>query len=129
MIHADTSDIQRLAADLSALGKARVATVRGVAVVEESLERIEADARESAPKKRLPHYAETITHDVTIGGLGGSVVGEVGPDKDVNGQARLAHIFEYGTSRLAPRADVLTAFDREIPNFLAAVEEAGGITL
>lgn len=131
MIHADTSDIQRLAADLSALGHTRVATVRGAAVIEESLERIQADARQAAPKTRLPRYADTITHDVTIGGLGGSVAGEVGPDRSVNGQARLAHIFEYGAPKIdfAPRPHIGPAFDREIPNFLAAVEDAGGSIL
>lgn len=122
MIDADLSELDVLAADLSQAGIS--AGFKVARVVEEWGQDVETQAREWAPRKRLPHYARTITHDVTV--VGSAVVGEVGPDKQVNGQASLAHIFEYGTSDLAPRAHVGPAHDRAIPGTVRKLEKLGG---
>lgn len=118
----DFSELNTLAHDLTEAGL--LAGVRALKVVEKSAQRIEDQAKEWAPRKRLPHLANTITHDVTV--QPGMVVGEIGFDRDVNGQARLAHLFEYGTSDMAPRASIGPAFDLESPAFVAGLEDAAG---
>jgi hypothetical protein len=118
----DLSELNTLAADLTEAGV--LVGVRSLKVVDASAQRIEEQARTFAPRKNLPHYAKTITHDVTV--EGDHIVGEIGPDKDVNGQARLAHLFEYGTSHLAPRSHLGPALDREGPAFIAALAEIAG---
>jgi hypothetical protein len=121
VIHADTSDLNVLAVDLAQAGLA--AAGRAMVVVEDSSQRIEDQGREWAPKTGLPHYARTITHDVTVEGL--AIVGEIGPDPAVNGQALLAHILEYGSANNAPFAHLGPALDRETPNFVDTMAEAG----
>lgn len=114
-------DLDMLAADLARAGV--FAGTRAVTVLEESAARIEAHARDQAPRTRLPHLAATITHDVTVGA---SIVAEIGADKDVNGQAKLAHIFEYGTSALPPRPFLGPALDLEEPRFASGIEDITG---
>lgn len=121
MIDVDVSEINTLAADIAEAGV--VAGFKIVGVVEDSCRNVEEQAKAFAPRTRLPHYARTITHDVTVGT---EIVGEVGPDADVNGQANLAPIFEYGTADLAPRAHMGPAFDREVPEFVRRVADIGG---
>lgn len=122
MIEVDVSEINTLAADIAEAGV--TAGFKIVGVVEDSCRKVEEQAKSFAPRKRLPHYAGTITHDVTVGA--GEIVGEVGPDADVNGQAKLAPIFEYGTAEFAPRAHMGPAFDREVPEFVRRVAAIGG---
>lgn len=125
MIDVDVSELNNLAVDLSGAGV--LAGIRVLGAMEKSAERIETDARAWAPRKRMPRYARTITHDIAVGA--GEIVAEIGPDAEVNGQAKLAPIFEYGTSEVAPRAHVGPALDREIPTFVDAVKEIGGSVL
>lgn len=117
-----SSDLNTVAVDLAEA--ALLADVRVAATVEQSAARIEDQAKEWAPRKRLPYYARTVTHDVTV--EPGAVVAEIGPDKDINGQAGLAHIFEYGTATLAPRAHLGPALDRESPAFVSRLEDVAG---
>lgn len=121
----DTSDLDHLAVDLAAAGAA--VAVKVVPALEHSAQNIEDQAREWAPKTRTPHYPATITHDVTPGVAG--PVAEIGPDKNINGQAKLAHLFEYGSVNNAPFAHIGPAFDREVPDFVEAVGVAGGDVL
>lgn len=94
-------------------------------VVHRGANNIVRDARDNAPKSAVArHYPRTITYDIvenddTIGA-------EIGPDRDLNGQAKLANIFEYGTGRHAPRPHLGPALDRELPAFERFVAEAGG---
>lgn len=120
----DFSELNELVRDLEHGGL--LAGVRAAKVVEDSSQRVEDQAKEWAPRKRVPHYARTITHDVTVGA--GSIVGEIGPDADVNGQAKLAPIFEYGVASrgFAARAHMGPALDREIPNFIDGLGDAAG---
>jgi hypothetical protein len=118
----DASEMDHLIGDLTGAGL--LAGARAVAVVKASAKRIEDQAKEWAPRRRLPHYARTITHDIEIGA--GKVTAEIGPDSDVNRQANLAPIFEYGTSRVGPRAHMGPALDRETPKFEKGVEDVGG---
>lgn len=122
MIDVDISEINDLAADIAEAGV--LAGFKIVAVVEESCQKVEADAKAFAPRKNLPHYARTITHDVTIGA--GEIVGEVGADADINGQAKLAPILEWGTDKFPPHAHHGPVFDREVPNFVKRVSDVGG---
>lgn len=115
-------DLNRLAADLSDAGVRIGWRVHGI--VEETAGEIEEQAKEWAPRKRLPHYARTINHTTTI--EPGAVVAEIGPDADVNGQAKLGPVFEYGTAETAPRAHVGPSFDRSIPGFTTKIADAGG---
>lgn len=121
----DFSDLNDLEADLRQAGV--IAGVKALKVVEDSCQRIEEAARPWVPRKRLPHLANTLNHDVTV--EGGAIVGEVGFDRTVNKQANLAHLFEYGTSKLAPRASIGPAFDIEQPTFAKNIEEIGGEVL
>lgn len=123
---ADFSELNRLAADLSHAGVRAAFAVRPA--LEQSARRIEDDAKRFAPRSArtsLPHYADTINHDVSVG-ADGHLVAEIGPDRTVNGQAKLANILEYGTSKMAPHAHLGPALDREGPLFVLAVKEIGG---
>lgn len=118
----DFSELHDLEADLRQAGI--TAGLRAAKAVEESAQRIEDDARANAPRKRLPHYARTITHDVTIGG--GMIVGEIGPDREVNPSADLFWVLEVGRSHSAPRPHLWPAADREEPKFVQSIERIGG---
>lgn len=120
----DLHELDTLAADLTHAGL--LAGVRVLAVVEDASAKIEHEAKSLAPRTRLPHLAGTINHDVTI--EAGKIVGEIGTDAEVNGQAYLAHIFEYGApaKNLGPRPFVTPPVDHVEPSFIAAVEAVGG---
>lgn len=121
MIVTDAHELDLLAIDLGDAPAEVVA--RAVPALERSAQNIEDQAREWAPKKGVQHYADTITHDVTAGA--GVLEAEIGPDKTINGQAKLGHILEYGSINNAPFAHLGPAFDREVPDFEDAVAEAG----
>lgn len=117
------NDIDRLARDFEfAAGRLserthHVLTEIGEAVVDE--------ARELAPKSApAQHYPETITMDVTIGD-GASLVCEIGPDRDKNGQAKLGNIFEYGTSELPPHPHLGPALEHHLPDLEEKLAEVG----
>lgn len=119
------NDLNVLAHDLTEAGA--LIGARAVEVIEQSAQRVEDQAKVWAPRKRLEHYAETITHDLEVDA--GVIAAEIGPDKTINGQARLAHIFEYGTATLAPRAHLGPALDLEAPKLTAELEHIAGSVL
>lgn len=117
-----THDLDRLAADLefaatSAAGRAKHA-------LEETAKEIVADARERAPRRGVPHYAATITSDITLDGR--DLAAEIGPDREKNGQAKLANLFEFGTSDQPPRPHLGPALDAHVPTFEERLAEAIG---
>lgn len=118
----EMSDLNRLEADLLAAGA--LAGARILDIVEEWGADVEDEAKHLAPRKGLQHYADTITHDVHVDGA--TIVGEAGPDREINGQAKLGHLFEYGTERLAPRAHMGPAHDRATPVAVRKIEDVGG---
>lgn len=121
------SDLDHLARDFAfAAGKL---ADRVHHVLEESGERIVAEARGLAPKgPPAQHYPDTITADVSLGDKA-SLVLEVGPDRQKNGQAKLGNIFEYGTSTLPPKAHLGPAGEHELPNLEEHLAEAGSKVL
>lgn len=73
------------------------------------------DARENAPKSPvIRFYPFTISYDIE--GKDDTIEVTVGPDREKNGQAKLGHLFEYGTAAIPPRPHLGPALDRELPN-------------
>lgn len=120
----DFSELNTLAADLTKAGL--TAGVRVLPVVHRAANNIVRDARQFAPKSAVAqHYPDTITYDIEIGA---AIAAEIGPDRDLNGQAKLGNLFEYGSVNNAPQAHLGPALDREGPNFetyIAAVAAEG----
>lgn len=119
-MRADFSDLDRLAADLTQAGVRAGLEAYGVADV--AGRALRDEARRLAPKRRLPYYAEAITHDVEVGL--GKVSVEVGPEK--GGQGSLGHILEDGTATSPPRKHLGPALDRIGPEFARRVARMGG---
>lgn len=113
-------DLNRLAADLQ--NASFTAGVKVVRLLDESGEKIRDEARRTAPKTGLPHYAKAITHELKLDGL--SLAVEVGPEK--GGQGSLGHILENGTAKSPPQAHMGPALDRVAPDFVKGVVEIGG---
>lgn len=117
-------DLHTLAVDLIEGG----ATVglRILPVLHRGANNIVRDARAHAPGAggtgAAKRYPSTITYDIDINA--GSVAAEIGPDRDLNGQAKLGNIFEYGTSAQPPHPHLDPALDRESPKFEAYAAEA-----
>lgn len=111
----DAHELETLIGDLQSAPFRALAQIR--ALMDETGREIRDDARLFAPKTRLPHYAEAITHSVDADGLG--VV--IGPVK--GGQGSLGHLFEYGVASrgIPPHAHLGPALDRAIPDFAARV--------
>jgi HK97 gp10 family phage protein len=110
-------DLTELVSDLRNAGQ--WAGQRAARETEKSAERLRDTARSLAPRTRLPHYAEAITHEVTH--VGHVVDGEVGPEK--GGQGSLGHILEFGTSQSPPHAHLGPALDIEGPAFERAMAD------
>jgi hypothetical protein len=124
-VNVDVSELNQLAADLTKAGL--TAGVKAVAVAEQSGRELRDEARRLAPRKRLPHYAETITDEVTV--EPGAVVVEVGPE--ARGQGKLGHILERGApaTGFPPHAHLGPALDRVTPAFVRRVADIGGDVL
>ena len=106
----DADGLNELIVDLSRAGL--MAGIRADAVLEAAGRDIVKTARELAPTTRLPHYAQTITHEVYVEGQ--AITVEVGPER--GGQGSLGHILERGTVRTPPHAHLGPALDREAPD-------------
>ncbi len=70
-----------------------------------------------------PHYPRSITYDVSLQGT--SIVGEVGPDKDLT-QGALGNLIEYGSVNNPPNAHLAPELDTETPIWLALLGAAAG---
>lgn len=118
-------DLDRLEHDLRHAGL--LAGIRAVPVLHRAANNIKQDAQDHAPQSPvIRHYKDTITYDVTV--EASAIVAEIGPDRERNGQAKLANILELGTSTLPPRPHLHPALDREAPKFEQYLAElAGGL--
>lgn len=78
-----------------------------------------------------PDYPRKITYDVDDRGVGAGSGAEIGPEKDLGGQAHLGHLleYEYGTPWSAPRPHLGPALDRWTPDFVAGQEKAAADAL
>lgn len=90
--------------------------------VEKAAKNGAANARRLAPRRYLPHYADTITHEAAW--EKGAAVGEFGPE--ARGQGNLGAILEQGTAKSPPQAHIGPAFDLEQPEF---IDDLGDIDL
>ena len=113
------NDLERLVADLSTAGD--WTQLKAEALVGDAGERLRDEARRLAPRRRLPHYARSITSEVGVERSTGIVYAEVGPEK--GGQGSLGHILERGTSQTPPHAHMGPALDREAPRFSDALAD------
>jgi HK97 gp10 family phage protein len=116
----DASELNRLAADLSGAG-ARVGAAAAT-VVRASALRVEAEAKQFAPVD-TGNLRSSIGTDLIGDGRSDTMAAEVGPT------ASYGAFVELGTSRNAPAAYMGPAFDRTLPDFIAALEQAAGQAL
>lgn len=118
-------DLHTLAVDLEKAGL--TIGVRILPVLHRGANNIVRDARENAPgadgNGPAKHYPRTITYDIDAGP--GSVAAEIGPDREVNGQAKLGNIFEYHPEK-GGRAHLEPALDRGVPKFEAYAADVAG---
>lgn len=88
-------------------------------------------ARDLAPggddTSAAKHYPSTITYDLEI--EPGAITIEVGPDRDLNGQAKLGNLFEYGAAERPPLPHLGIARDREEPRLALYLATAGAALL
>jgi len=119
MIEADLSELDDLVGDLA--GAAVKVAGLAVVAVDASAKAVRDDARERAPRKDLPHYAATITHDVEVGPS--RVSAEVGPE--LGGQGSLGHILEDGTATSPPHPHLQPALEAREDTFVSAVADVG----
>lgn len=115
--------LNELAATLAAAP--RHVQTRTPKVLDDSATRVRDDARRLAPRRMLPHYAETITHELRWAGT--TLEAEIGPEK--GGQGSLGHILEEGTARTPPHAHLGPALDLEGPRFAEDIARLGGEVL
>jgi HK97 gp10 family phage protein len=110
----DVSELNRLAADMGKAGGAVGA--KTARVVEGTAVRVEADAKAFAPVD-TGNLRASIGHEVTGDGRN-SVI-----EAEIFATASYAVWVEGGTSRMAPRAFLGPALDRNTPGFVEAMEQ------
>lgn len=116
---ADTSELLGLEADLRAASADAVVEVRQV-VAKGSLN-IKNDWRKRwSGLSHMKHLPRTISYDTTVNK--DTIVGEIGPDKDREGQAPYGNIMEYGTVNNPPTPGGAPALEAEAPKFEKALE-------
>lgn len=111
-VFVDASELNALALDFGLAGEA--AGEKVAVAVQVSLAQIEAEGKQFAAVD-TGFMRSSIGRDTDPDGLGG----EVGPT------ASYAPFVENGTSEHAPQAFMGPAFDRAVPDFVKAVEQAG----
>lgn len=112
----DVSELNTLAADLS--GASWRVAAQGARAVQKTGLDVVRDGQEFAPVD-TGNMRNSIGVDFDADRLGF----EAGPT------ASYSPYVEFGTSRMAPHAFMGPAFDRNVPPFVAAVEELGGSIL
>lgn len=119
---ADVSELLALEADLRKAESDVVGEVRQV-VAKGSLN-IKTDWRKRwSGHPHIKGLPRTITYDTSVNR--DVIVGEIGPDKALGGQAPLAGIIEYGSVNNAPLPGGAPALLAEAPRFEKALEALG----
>ncbi|WP_405888893.1 hypothetical protein OG762_37090 [Streptomyces sp. NBC_01136] len=98
----------------------RVNAAKAVKVTSLKVKR-DAQSRASG-HPRWVHYPRTITYDIKVTAEG--IEGEIGPDKDLKGQAAYGAIVEFGTSVTAPIPHLGPALDANAEDLVAGIEIA-----
>lgn len=119
---ADVSELLGLESDLRAAAADVVGEVRQV-VAKGSLN-IKNDWRQRwSTLSHMKHLPRTISYDTTV--LRDTIVGEIGPEKEREGQAPYGNIIEYGTVNNPPTPGGAPALEAEAPKFEKALEDLG----
>jgi hypothetical protein len=118
-----SDDLYRLAADLDRAASQIDARVR--AVVERGAHNIKTEAADRLqPSRHFPHYARSITYDISD--AAGGVRADIGPDKD-RPQGALGNLLEYGSATYGPiKPHLGPAIHLEEPRFVKAMESVAG---
>lgn len=115
-------ELDELAEDLSLVADEVVDKMRPV--VSKGALNIKRDWRASW-QDLGPHITDLprkVTYDLDVEGTG--ISAEVGPDKDLGGQAPLGNLIEYGSANSAPHPAGAHALEAEAPRFEQAVADA-----
>ena len=112
----DVSELNTLAADLS--GASWRVAAQGAKVVQKVGHDVVRDGQAFAPVD-----TGNLRNSIGVDFDGDRLGFEAGPT------ANYGHYVEFGTSRQAPAAYMGPAFDRNVPPFVAAVEDLGGSVL
>jgi hypothetical protein len=124
-VRVDSSDINRLAADLLSAGPQAAVAIRATTV--RAAVKIRDNARQAiSGLEHAPHYPQSITYDLEQRPDGVTAV--IGPDKDRT-QGALGNILEFGTSKNPPHAHLGPSLDREAGTWLRYVTEAAADVL
>lgn len=115
MFSIDASQLNRLAASFDAAGDA--IGVEASTAVRATALRVERDAKAFAPVD-TGFLRNSIGHDITGNADAAAIEAEIGPT------AAYSEFVEFGTSRMAPRAFMGPALDRNAPGFVAAMDVA-----
>lgn len=119
-IEHDVSELNRLSVGLA---KHRVLVgTKAAAVVRKSGAMLETTAKQFCPVD-TGNLRSSIGTDIEGGALSTEISAVVGPT------ANYAPYVEFGTSRMAPAAFMGPAFDQVAPEFVAAMEQVGQVTL
>lgn len=114
-----SDDLERLVADLRDAGDYFQLKARGL--VEKHGTELRDEIRRLAPRRFLPHYAETITVETGVDRSTGTVWAEAGAE--ARGQGNLGGILEHGTSKTPPHAHHGPGLDRQAPRFEDALAD------
>lgn len=122
MIEFDTSDVDKLAADLGKIpGKMVAPMTAALTVSAQSLQ--EAMRADAAGHPHAPYFPASITSEVHV--KVGQISAEVGPDKGLR-QGALGNILYFGTSKNGPVLDINGPLDAESPKFEKTISDAAG---
>lgn len=121
-VELDTTELDRF---VEVLQRAPSVTAREAErMVSKGALNVKKRAQELAPKgPHTPHYAKSITYDVTRDG--DLIEAEIGPAEGRR-QRGLGNLLEYGSPRNPPHPHLEPALDEEEPRFYEAAEKLAG---
>ena len=122
MIEFDTSDVDKLAADLGRIPGRMVAPM--VAAVTKSSHSVQRAMKADASGiGHAPHFPNSITDEVKV--KVGLIEAEIGPDKGRT-QGALGNILYFGTSKNGPVLNINAPLEGEAPKFEKALADVLG---
>lgn len=114
----DTSEVDRLAADLTQAPRRLQFKARGV-MKKGALEILRGMRRDFSGHSHAPHVPRSLEMEPR-----GAFGWEIGELDSAGGQWGIAHILAYGTSNNAPVVDHRAALRKEIPEIMRHLSEA-----
>lgn len=119
---ADVSELLEMESDLRAAESNAIAEVQ-VVVAKGSLNIKNGWRQRWSGLSHLRQVPSTISYDTEV--KRDTVVGDIGPDKDREGQAPYAVLLEYGSIHNPPMPGGAPALEEEAPRFEAALAALG----